>query len=63
MSLWSVPDSETSKLMEMFYKNWLGGKTKGEALLSAQKEMREWVKKRCGKDLPWYWAGFVLVGR
>jgi len=63
MSLWSVPDVETRELMALFYKKWLGGKEKHQALREAQLEMREKVKARYGEDLPLYWGAFVLVGR
>jgi CHAT domain-containing protein/Tfp pilus assembly protein PilF len=64
MSLWSVPDRETLELMQRFYKKWLGGIEIHEALKEAQLEMREQVRKsHNGKDLPYYWGAFVLVGR
>ena len=64
MSLWSVPDEETLELMQLFYKKWLGGMEIHEALKEAQLEMREQVRKsHNGKDLPYYWGAFVLVGR
>ena len=63
MSMWSVPDQETRELMVLFYKKWLGGKEKHQALREAQLEMREKVKARYGEDLPLYWGAFVLVGR
>jgi CHAT domain-containing protein len=63
MSMWSVPDKETQELMSLFYQKWLGGMEKPEALRQAQLEERETVKKRYGKDLPFYWGAFVLVGR
>jgi CHAT domain-containing protein/Tfp pilus assembly protein PilF len=63
MSLWSVPDAETQELMTLFYSKWLGGMEKHEALRQAQLEMREKVKQRYGRDLPYYWGAFVLVGR
>lgn len=56
MSMWSVPDKETEELMALFYKNWLGGLEKPEALRQAQLQERETVKQRYGKDLPFYWA-------
>jgi CHAT domain-containing protein/Tfp pilus assembly protein PilF len=63
MSLWSVPDRETQELMTLFYKNWLDGMDKPEALRSAQIKERDQVEKRYGKDLPYYWGAFILVGR
>jgi tetratricopeptide (TPR) repeat protein len=63
MSMWSVPDHETQELMALFYGKWLGGMDKHEALRQAQLEERETVRKRYGKDLPYYWGAFVLVGR
>jgi CHAT domain-containing protein len=63
MSMWSVPDRETQELMALFYAKWLKGLDKPEALRQAQLEEREVVRKRYGKDLPYYWGAFVLVGR
>jgi len=63
MSLWSVPDRETQELMTQFYKNWLRGMEKPEALRHAQASERDRVTKRYGKDLPYYWGAFILVGR
>jgi len=63
MSMWSVPDKETQELMAGFYKNWTSGMEKPEALRLAQLAERETVKKRYGKDLPFYWGAFVMVGR
>ncbi|MBK9220616.1 MAG: CHAT domain-containing protein [Saprospiraceae bacterium] len=64
MSLWQVPDKQTSLLMTTFYKKWLEAKgpTKvgntlsiPDAFRAAQKELRD------GGLEPYYWAGFVLV--
>jgi CHAT domain-containing protein len=63
MSMWSVPDKETQELMALFYTKWLRGMDKAEALRQAQLEERETVQQRYGKDLPYYWGAFVLVGR
>jgi CHAT domain-containing protein len=63
MSMWSVPDKETEELMSLFYAKWLAGMDKPEALRQAQLEERETVKKRYGKDLPFYWGAFVLIGK
>jgi tetratricopeptide (TPR) repeat protein len=63
MSMWSVPDQETQELMTLFYRKWLGGKDKHEALREAQRELRASVTARYGRDLAYYWGAFVLVGR
>jgi CHAT domain-containing protein len=63
MSMWSVPDQETQELMSLFYAKWLTGLDKPEALRQAQLQEREVVRKRYGKDLPFYWGAFVLVSR
>ncbi len=56
MSLWQVPDKQTSLLMTTFYKKWLANKmTIPDAFHAAQKELRE-----IGLD-PYQWAGFVLI--
>src|SRR5208282_2103897 len=61
MSMWSVPDQETQELMTLFYRKWLGGKDKHDALREAQGELRATVKARYGRDLAYYWGAFVLV--
>ncbi len=63
MSMWSVPDQETQELMALFYAKWLSGLDKPEALRQAQLAEREVVRKRYGRDLPYYWGAFVLVSR
>lgn len=60
MSLWSVPDRETEELMTAFYTKWLGGMEMHEALRASELELRERVIARYGRDIPRYWAGFVL---
>ena len=56
MSLWQVPDKQTSLLMTTFYKKWLEDKMSiPNAFHAAQKELRS-----IGLD-PYQWAGFVLV--
>jgi CHAT domain-containing protein len=54
VSLWQVPDKETSELMTLFYSNWLKGSSIRDAFSKAQKEMRK-------KYTPYYWAAFVLI--
>ena len=55
MSLWKVPDTQTSQLMQGFYKYWLGGMTKHDAFKKAQNEVRK------ANPNPYYWAAFVMV--
>jgi CHAT domain-containing protein len=62
MSQWAVPDQETQELMVLFYREWLAGTEKHEALRHAQMLMRQRVQARYGKDIPYYWGAFVLVG-
>jgi CHAT domain-containing protein len=59
--MWSVPDRETQDLMTLFYRNWLGGKDKHEALREAQSDADQPAGDGC--DLAYYWGAFVLVGR
>lgn len=61
MSMWQVPDAETNRLMKLFYENWLAGNNKHEALRAAQHQLREELKA-VGRDQPFYWGAFVLVG-
>jgi CHAT domain-containing protein len=56
MSLWKVPDNETSELMQIFYKKWLNGMDKHAAFRSAQLELRHKYPHE-----PKKWAGFVMV--
>lgn len=56
ISLWQVPDKQTSQLMTTFYQNWLQKQMPiPDAFRAAQKEMRD-----RGLE-PYKWAGFVLV--
>lgn len=55
MSLWEIPDTETSKLMRYFYENWLGGMEKHKAFTEAQRKIKE------SQPNPYYWAGFIML--
>ena len=57
-TLWKVDDSSTSRLMEIFYKNWKSGMSKAEALRVAQEAVREMK----GYEHPFYWAPFIMIG-
>jgi CHAT domain-containing protein/Tfp pilus assembly protein PilF len=54
LSLWQVPDNETSELMTLFYTSKLQGMPTYEAFKKAQDHMRK-------KYPPFYWAAFVLT--
>jgi CHAT domain-containing protein len=54
VSLWQVPDKETSQLMTLFYTELVKGRTVRDAFHAAQQQMRK-------KHPPFYWAAFVLV--
>ncbi|MBK8968401.1 MAG: CHAT domain-containing protein [Lewinellaceae bacterium] len=56
MSLWQVPDQETSVFMETFYRHWIvDNMTIPDAFRATQQAMRERFVN------PYQWAGFVLV--
>ena len=54
MSLWSVPDNETTELMSLFYESYMITKNKHDSFRQAQQTMAK-------KYAPYYWAAFVLV--
>lgn len=57
MSLWKVDDEATQILMTEFYKNYLTGMSKCQALREAQKSVREIPDF----SSPEYWASFILL--
>ncbi len=57
LSLWDVHDQSTAKLMEAFYKNYIGGHPLADALQMAMQQVRE------ENPHPYFWAPFVLVGK
>ncbi|MEW6531560.1 MAG: tetratricopeptide repeat protein [Thermodesulfobacteriota bacterium] len=57
MSLWSVQEAASVKLMEKFFRSLHKGKPKLEALRSARDEIR-----KEGYDHPFFWAPFIIVG-
>lgn len=58
MSLWSVSDDTTRKLMINYYKNLKQGVGRGEALRQVQLEML----KNPERQHPFYWASFIQSG-
>ena len=59
VSLWQVPDKETSEIMISFYENLKKGQAKDEALANAK---NIFISKNPMKNHPFYWAGFVVNG-
>ena len=57
-SLWDVDDEATRALMVSFYKNYLSGMTKPQALRTAQTAMINSAKW----SHPYFWSAFVLYG-
>jgi CHAT domain-containing protein len=56
LSLWPVSDRSTVAFMNAFYKAWLSGSSKSQALRSAAVTVRE------ADPHPYFWAPFFLVG-
>lgn len=59
VSLWKVPDRETSEIMISFYENLKKGQTKDEALANAK---TIFITNNPMKNHPYYWAGFIVNG-
>jgi tetratricopeptide (TPR) repeat protein len=57
MSLWSVAEEPSVRLMEEFFKAYAKGSTKLEAWAKARNTIRE-----AGFEHPFFWAGFIFVG-
>lgn len=57
MSLWKVDDKATCLLMSEFYRNWVGGIKKTDALEKAKKTIREYPNW----NNPRYWSAFILL--
>ncbi len=60
MSLWSIDDCATSKIMVSFYNELYKGKSKTEALRNAKLKYIKKAKKV--NQHPYYWAAFVQIG-
>jgi CHAT domain-containing protein/tetratricopeptide (TPR) repeat protein len=57
LELWKLRREPSAKFFELFYAEWLGGKTKQQALSAAQQELRK------AYPHPLDWAPFILTGR
>ena len=60
MSLWSIPDESTSKVMLAFYKNLKNGDTKDVALQKAKLEYLQNCPPQY--SVPNYWGATVVIG-
>ncbi len=58
MSLWPVEDMATNELMQHFYRHFLRGEGKAQALRSAQQHLLQ----QPDYAHPYFWAAFRLVG-
>ena len=56
MSLWSVSDAATQKMMSSFYQALAAGQSRFEAFATAQQAVRD-----AGYADPYYWASFVML--
>lgn len=56
MSLWSVSDAATQKMMSSFYDALAAGQSRFDAFASAQQAVRD-----AGYSSPFYWASFVML--
>ena len=56
MSLWKVPDKETSEFMQEFYKNIFAKQSISDAFYNAQT-----VMKNKYRNEPYKWAAWILV--
>jgi CHAT domain-containing protein/Flp pilus assembly protein TadD len=62
MSLWSVSDEATAFMMSHFYEHLLSGKSKREAFMSAQNDLRNYeLNGQKTFDKPQFWAAFILL--
>ena len=57
VSLWNLNDETASAFMKVFYREWLQGNSKVQALRTAANEVRKL------RPHPFFWAPFCLVGK
>jgi CHAT domain-containing protein len=62
ISVWKVPDIETSALMVDFYHRWLEGSRKSAALRAAMLRALERARTERNSGHPLFWCGFILAG-
>ncbi len=64
VSLWSVADESTARLMIAFYGYLLSGNNEAEALQKAKIDMLNFYRSKGSEGLDaFYWSPFIVVGR
>ena len=58
-TLWTASDAYTRSLVEHFYRHLAAGEDEGAALREAKLDL---IKEFRSEAVPYYWAGFYLVG-
>ena len=63
MSLWKVNDVATSLFMEHFYKAYMNGALKQDALRNARNLVKEYKDSEGNMpfESPFYWASWILL--
>ncbi len=62
MSMWKIPDKETSDLMVRFYEKLFSGASKQKALRDSELEILKESRVKFGHGHPFLWGGFILTG-
>jgi CHAT domain-containing protein len=62
VSLWRVPDKDTTTLMTAFYERVLKGERAAAALRQAMLAVRAQRKAAGQSQHPLHWGGFILIG-